>query len=488
MPRVVVQTDKHVAGIIKDLWDDRTGFVKHIIGASPKANQVELLDAFDEHDHIAIRSGINTGKSTSESWLILHYICCRPESKILCTSPSKDQLYSVLWAELNMWHKRMNPLFRDMFIWQKTQFVHKEHPNWFATARTATKDNPQSLAGIHARYVMRIIDEASAVFDEAFDVIEGATGTEETKELMCGNPTHLSGAFYDAFHKSSDSYHRVHWNCLDNLASLGGMVPDRTVERIAAKYGTDSNMYKIRVLGEFPARDGDSFIPFDWAQDALLREVADQKDYGKVFGCDIARFGADSTVVAIRQGDEFKPYYELKNKSTMETAGFIAMLANKEKPTAIFIDVIGIGAGVYDRLSELGFPVIPVNVSESPAQDERRYHRLRDELWGNMRDWLEMRRGRLWDNEEKDLLGELTTPRYRVLDSTGKIRIETKDEMKKRLGKDGASPNIADAHNLTFAQPVSEYRRELDGFRAAMFNHGRDEGVMAYALDEEAGY
>lgn len=825
MSRISVETDRRIAEIIRDLWDDRVGFVQHIVGATPKQNQVELLEAADNHDYVAVRSGIGTGKSTSESWLILHYMCCRPECKVLCTSPSKDQLYNVLWAELNMWHKRMTPILRDLFVWTKTQFMHKDHPHWFAVARTATKDNPQALAGIHARYVMRVIDEGSAVFDEAFDAIEGDTGTEETKELLCGNPTKLSGNFYDAFHKNATYYKTIHWNSEQYLQSIGGLVPDRVVERMAAKYGNDSNMYLVRVRGEFPQRDGDSYIPFDWATEAVNREVPSQAQFGKVFGCDIARYGcfddqteiltnegwklfenlhgnenvlslnsdvaewgkitqlhkysyngmlnlyesastnfsitdnhnlvvrsnpksdkylirqfqnlpqtfvlkggnvwagkntanitftsnyamphggqrikkwvfdmrdwaeflgwyisegscyqekrkdgrlrvlitqkkpanrqrieglldrmcikyrlngiqyefsnneigrhllkhcgrrqpqrripvyiknattvvmqafldsfalgdgsrnsngvgrtytstsnvliddlqemlvklgvagkktckhiageefvvegrkvtrrnnvftlhecgkaadhwvskrnihkqrysgfvycvstphktiavrrngcvmwsgnSDDSVIAIRQGDEFMPWHTLRGKSTMEVAGYIAMLANQHKPVAIFIDVIGLGSGVFDRLEELGFPVIPVNVSESPALNPQKYNRLRDELWGNMRDWLESRRGKICDNEEGDLVGQLTTPRYKVLDSTGKIRIETKDELKKR---GVSSPNIADAHNMTFALPINEYRQDIEGT-------GYEEIDDEYhALDPVAGY
>jgi len=480
LARVTVETDKQIAKIVKDFWNDRVGFAKHIIGATPNPNQAELLSALDSEDYIVIKSGINTGKSTTEAWSILHYMSCRPECKILCTSPSKDQLYSVLWAELNMWHKRMNPIFRDMFIWTKTGFTHKEHENWFAHARTATKDNPQSLAGIHAKYVYRIIDEASAVFEGAFDVIEGATGTIETKELLCSNPTALSGTFYDSFNKNKDSYHRFTWNSLDYLQSKGGIVPDRFVERIRKKFGEDSNMWKIRVLGEFPLVDGDSFIPFDWVYRAVNREIPSQKDFPKVFGCDIARYGDDDTVIAIRQGDEFHPYHILKNKSTMETAGYIAYLANKEKPQAISIDVIGIGSGVFDRLEELGFPVIAVNVAESPAIDGRKYKRQRDELWGNARDWFEVGRGRIWDNEDKDLLGQLTTPRYGIL-SNGMIQVETKDELRKR---GVASPNIADAHLMALGQPVSNYSKELEDVEY----YGASEREMEYALDAEAGY
>ncbi len=473
---VKVETDRRIAELIRELWDDRVAFVKHIIGVTPTEQQVEALREFDKEDFVAIKSGVNTGKSTMMSWIILHYMCCRPSPKIICTSPSKDQLRNVLWPELLKWHNRMNVLFRSQFIWRKESYVHKDNEDWFAVCRTASKDNPEAMQGVHAEFVMRIIDEASGIPEEVYEVLEGATGTKETKELMCGNPTRLEGQFYDAFNKSSEYYRLFTWSSLDSP-----IAPKRVIERIRRKYGEDSNMYRVRVLGEFPLRDNDSFIPYDWAVAALQREIASQADMPVVFGCDIARQGDDSTVIAIRQGDEFKPYHVLQGKNTMEVSRYIARLANQYKPQAIFIDVIGLGAGVFDRLEELGFPVIAVNVAETPAYEPDRYERLRDELWGQMRDWLESRRGKLWDNEDQDLIGQLTTPRYKIT-ARGKIKIESKDEMKKR-GVD--SPDIADAHNLTFAQPVSNYQREVDEFWEQFYD---TEGDMAYALDEEAGY
>ena len=237
----------------------------------------------------------------------------------------------------------------------------------------------------------------------------------------------------------------------------------------------------MRVLGEFPFKDGDSFIPYDLANDALNREVPPQTDYKKVFGCDIARYGDDATVIAIRQGDMFKPYHVLRNKSTMEVAGYIIRLAREEKPEAIFIDVIGLGAGVYDRVKEVGLSfceIIPVNVAEAPAYDALNYRRLRDELWGNIRTWLEMRRGRLWDNEDNDLIGELTSLRYKIT-SDGKIVIESKDDARRR---GVASPNIADAHNMTFAQPIAS------DFRSNEEIQDDDQGTGYAPFDPEVGY
>jgi hypothetical protein len=200
-----------------------------------------------------------------------------------------------------------------------------------------------------------------------------------------------------------------------------------------------------------------------------------------VFGVDVARFGDDETVIAIRQGDEFLPYHVLRNKNTMEVASYVAFLANQLKPVQVFVDTIGIGSGVYDRLEQLGFPVYSVNVSESPALDGRRFKRLRDELWGLTRDWLEMRRGKMWDNEDGDLLGQLTTPKYKIL-ANGMVQLETKDEMRKR---GLSSPNVADAHIMTFAQPISTYQKETDEFWDSIHGSREDQYV---AMDQEAGY
>lgn len=439
---------------ISNLWDNRVDFVKYIIGVTPTDQQGDALSALDKHEAVTIASGHGCGKSAVESWAVLHYMCCRPFPKVPCTAPTKHQLYDILWAELSKWHRKMGPAFRDQFQWTKEKFFHKAHPEeWFAVARTATKENPEALQGFHADYVFTVVDEASGVPESTFEVLEGAHGTAETKMLLCGNPTRREGTFFESHHKLQHLYKKLKWSCLESP-----IVAERYVERIEKKYGKESNIYRVRVLGEFPLHSDDTFIPYELVEAALMRDIPPQDDYPLVFGVDVARYGDDSTVIARRQGDEFKQYDVLRNKSTMEVAGYVARCANKENPKHIFIDVIGIGAGVYDRLYELGYPVIPVNVAESPAINGQEYRRLRDELWGLMREWLEMRRGKLWDNEDNDLLGELTTPTFKIL-SDGKIAIEKKEDMKKR---GLPSPNIADAHILTFAQPVAAYQQDDD--------------------------
>ncbi len=470
-----IEATKQIQKTIDDLWDDRIGFVKYIIGQTPTDQQGDALVTFDKNDHMSVASGHGCGKSSVQSWLILHYLCCRPSPKIPCTAPTKHQLHNVLWAELSKWHRQMQSVFAAPLEWSKEYMRHKSNPEeWFAAAVTASKDNPVALQGMHTDYVMKIIDEASGVPEAVFEVLEGAHGRFETKEAMFANPTALEGSFFESHHKMKKFYKRLQWSCLDS-----SIAPPGYAERMERKYGRESNIYRVRVLGLFPNAAGDSFIPYSLAAAALVREVAVQKGKPIVFGVDVARYGEDDSVLAIRQGDEFMPYHVLRNKSTMEVAGYVARQANVLKPEAIFVDVIGLGAGVFDRLEEQGYPVIGVNVAELPAIDSKKYKRLRDEVWGNMRDWLADMRGKIWDNEDQDLVGQLTSPKYHHT-SDGKIVIETKDEMKKR---GVSSPDIAEAHIMTFAQPIAEYTKEEDDFWDDI------RGRTGYQpIDAEAGY
>lgn len=173
------------------------------------------------------------------------------------------------------------------------------------------------------------------------------------------------------------------------------------------------------------------------------------------WGLDVGRFGDDSTALAKRKGNvQLAPTREWFGKDLMQTVG---MLKNEydsaiEKPVVICIDVIGLGAGVVDRAKELGLPVAGVNVAESASADDR-YSRLRDELWFKAREWLEAKDCKLADDDP--LIAEMTTPKYSIL-SNGKIKVESKDEMRKR---GVASPNRADAWLMTFADAYPARRK-----------------------------
>ena len=417
-------------------------FVRQALGVVPEKWQVEALNNIRDFDRLSIRSGHGVGKSSLMAWIVIWWLLTRYPAKVACTAPTSSQLGDVLWGELSLWHKRLPESFQALLDVKadKVEFT-PDAKGSYAVARTARREQPEAFQGYHSEHMLFLVDEASGVDDIIFQVGEGAMASKGAKTLLAGNPTRTSGYFFDTFHKMRSTWKTMKVSCAESTR-----VPPEYIEQMAQRYGTDSNIYRVRVLGEFPAVDDDAVISLDLCEQALNRDV-EMIDVPIVWGVDVARFGDDSSALAKRQGNyQLEPTRLWKGKDTMQTSGIVAEEYNQsiKKPDAIYIDSIGIGAGVVDRLKELGLPVFGINVSESPAIADK-YMRLRDELWFNTRDWLAKRDCCLADDEA--LIGELTSPRY-AFTSSGKIKVEGKDEMKKR---GVVSPNRADAFNLTFA-------------------------------------
>jgi hypothetical protein len=243
---------------------------------------------------------------------------------------------------------------------------------------------------------------------------------------------------------------RESWACLHWDGEESPLVSRKYVDDMAKKYGRESPIFQVRVKGNFVTAS-DGIISLAMCESARNRDVM-QSGNKVIWGLDVARFGDDSTALAKRKGNyQLEPVREWYGKDTMQTVGMLKVEYDDaiEKPVLICIDVIGLGAGVVDRAKEIGLPVRGVNVAESPSDDEQ-YERLRDELWFKGRDWLNTRDCKLCDDDA--LIGELTTPRYQIL-SSGKIKVESKSDMKKRGVK---SPNCADAWLNTFANVGAE--------------------------------
>ena len=376
------------------------------------------------------------------AWAILWALVCFHPVKVPVTAPTAHQLSDVLWAELAMWHRKMPDELRAEFEWSAEKFVRKDvAQEAFAAARTSRPEKPEALQGFHSENIVFVIDEASGIPDEVFQVAEGALSTDGAFVIMAANPTRMDGYFYDSHHKMRGSWSPLHWNAEDSP-----LVSRKYIEDMAAKYGHESAIYRIRVLGEF-AGNPDGVVPLDLIEAATRRDIA---QFGpERWGLDVARFGEDRTALAKRSGNSMLvPVKSWRGKDTMQTAGMVKAEYDSaaRRPEAICVDVIGLGAGVVDRLRELGLPVVAVNVAESPSANDR-YSRLRDELWFKAREWFAGRDVKMVRDD--DLTAELTMPNYRIL-STGKIQVESKDEIKKRAGGN-TSPDLADAFCLTFA-------------------------------------
>jgi phage terminase large subunit len=442
-------------------------FVTDVLQATPEPWQIEALKLVGLHDRVSIRAGHGVGKTTFLAWVVLWFMLTRMPFKIPITANSQDQLRDVVWPELRKWHGRLpEPLKAEIEIAAERLFL-KGAPECFAVARTASKDNPEALQGFHEDNLLFVVEEASGIDDIVFEVGAGALSTAGAKLLMLANPTRTSGYFYDSHHALRARFKTMRVNSEDVPRARGH------IDDIIAKYGRESNAYRVRVLGDFPTTEDDAVIPLHLCESAVVRQVR-ATEFRPVWGLDVARFGDDRTALCKRQGNTIlEPVKSWRQKDTMQVAGIVMEEYRLVRDTApdlvpaeILVDVIGLGAGVVDRLFELGLPVRGVNVGESASVSDR-FMRRRDELWFAARDWLAAANCKLADDDE--LIAELTAPKY-TLTSSGKVLVEPKDEMKKR---GLSSPDLADAFILTFAggldkkpdEQIDRYRRRLYGSR-----------------------
>jgi hypothetical protein len=411
---------------------------------------------------ISIMSGRGTGKDAFASWMIIWFLCCFPYPKVPCTATSSKQLKQVLWAEISKWlrnskQKAQEKGLPDSFpnsvlVHQAETLYRSDLPDkkqigkeWFAVARTvnvkgSAEEQAETLSGFHEDYQMFVVDEASGVPDPVFKPIESTLTGRCNFVLMIFNPTRSHGfAIRSQFEDAKD------WMCLQWDAEQCDRVDRSHIERYERKYGRESNPFRINVTGLPPTADPDTLIPWDWAQRAKKLDIVPEDGTPLIFGVDVARQGDDKSIILKRRGAVIEEVRQFAKIDTMELANWIAMEAANDEPEAIYIDVIGMGYGVYDRLREMGlYNVHSVNVADGAVRNDK-YYRLRDELWWKVREKFEKNLLSLPDDDE--LLGELCTVKFKSeFNSRPVIKIESKSEMKKR---GLMSPNKADALCLT---------------------------------------
>ena len=429
---------------IAALRSDPALFVETVLQATPQKWQRDALDAIAANDRVAIKSGHGVGKTAFESWVVLWWLMTHYPCKVAVTANSAHQLSDVLWTEIDRWARNMPQAFKDLLEFKSDKISLKGATDSFAVARTSRRENPESLAGFHSPHMLFVVEEASGVPNVIFETASGALSTPGAKIIMCGNPTRSDGYFYDAFHSD-----REKWHCITVSCEEGEYVDPKFIAEMADKYGAESNVFKVRVLGEFPTQSDDVLLPLHIIEDAVTRDVEAGPTTPVVWGLDVARFGGDRSALAKRQGNVLvEPIKTWQNKDLMELAGIVLSeydaVPYSMRPQAIYIDAIGLGAGLADRLRELDMPAVGISVSETASLKDR-FNRLRDELFWSCREWFEARDCHIPD--DGTLMAELSGIRYKYL-STGKLKVESKDEMKRRGQR---SPDVADAFVLTFS-------------------------------------
>jgi hypothetical protein len=399
----------------------------------------------------ATASGHGIGKSAIVAWLVNFIMSTRPFCKGTITANTNTQLETKTWAEIRKWTERCitGHWFKITTGKGNMRMAHAQHPaTWFCSAQTCKEENSEAFAGQHAvdSTSFYIFDEASAVPEAIWEVAKGGLTDGEPWFLTFGNPTKNNTSFHACFNSQR---HRWRHRQIDSrtVPITNKVEIDKWIE----DYGIESDFVKVRVLGQFPSAGTLQLISTRLAGDAkgrILREDS-YKHAPKIISADVAWEGEDQYVLGMRQGLAcwiFGRYRELPSQ-TMTFANLIAQKYDEHNADAIVVDATGVGAGVIDRLRQMGYKPIPIFYGGA-ADDPQRFANKRIEMWWRLREWLEQ--GGCYP-DDLELFNDLTAPEYDYHPHSGKMILESKKDMKKR---GLPSTDTADMLAQTFAVSV----------------------------------
>lgn len=520
---------------LAELWNPRKSYLHRPIEWCEDVtkgylwkSQREIFESIRDNRYTAVHAAHGLGKSALAARAIAWWIAVHPpgDAFVVSTAPSAAQVAAILWRELAKLHSD-NDLIGKL--------TRAGYPQWWignelvGYGRKPSDYEESAFQGIHARYVLIVIDEACGVVRHLFDAVDALATNQHARVLAIGNPDD-PGSHFASVCKPDSDWHVFHLDALrspnftkaavighksdgfgyanprfpltwalmraeqipfsteqipyelvdlltgplwveERIRRWAGFTKDShlayapdELETVVRRRCAASPLFQAKVRGVFPTEGTTGVIPLGWVQQAVNRwhDIFDGYDGRKtsllaadpgrrVLGVDIAHGGEDETVFALRYGNIIEKLMKFQIADTMEVADNVAQYLHEPGSVAV-VDVIGIGAGVYDALRRyrnesliVGQPW-PFNAAaQSQKVDligEFRFRNDRAAAWWHFRELLDPSRGSniaLPDDER--LIEELVAVQYKH-NVGGIIQIEAKDDIRKRLGR---STDSADA-------------------------------------------
>ena len=423
-------------------------FLEHILGCAFYDKQVEIVEAVRDHSRVAVCGANGTGKDYAAGRIIHWWQQTRYPAKTIVIGPTHRQVHDILWRECRTAYIQARVPLGGRMLPSASRW---EYDDQHFAVGFATNDQ-FNIQGFHSPHLLVVLTEAHSMEQDQVDAVKRLN---PERILMTGNPFTISGEFYDAFHERADLYHTVTISVFDtpNVQTgemvIPGIVTLEQVAERAIEWGEDSPLYQASVLGEFPDSLDDNLVSLADAKAAVEQELSVPEDEPAVFGVDVARYGGDASVIYRRQGRVARLVYRRQGTSTMELVARIQHeLENDSAVRTVVVDSVGIGAGVVDRLKEVDLPKWVRVVSfqgGAKARKPSRYANAIAECWWGMA--KAFREGNIDIEDDRRLVAQVTGRSY-TEQSDRTIRLESKDEIKRRGGR---SPDEADALAMTYA-------------------------------------
>ena len=442
-----------------------------LVDAKLKAYRGEKLTkeelAYSKKIGISVMSGKGNGKDFWAALVSLFFMMFN-NMKGLGTANSAKQLRNVFWSEIAKvmsLSKRLDEkdpqsptILEELIEWQteKIYMKHLKGKRWFMEAvtvpdRASEEDQAKALTGRHEDYMCFVIDEAAGMPDAVFSKLEGTLTGKLNLIVMIFNPVRRTGFAVRSQYEEKDKWVTLRWN------SEESEIVNKTHIENLATYGKDSNIYRVDVLGLPPIAETDTLIPYDWVMDAIDREIGDESD-PIIKGVDVGA-GGDNSIILTRRGGKVTKITGFNEADTMIFTGRVAQEILRDDPAGTFIDIIGVGKGVHDRLLEQGHNVFAVDVRRTAHSD--RYKNRRDELAQKVRKMFED--GIISIPNHESLIRQLISIKTKPPDSHGRQVLESKQEMKRRIGH---SPDEFDSlcMSMAFEDSIFRSQKESDAY------------------------
>jgi hypothetical protein len=437
--------------------NDPVGWAREKMGLYIWSKQVEILESLRDNRLTAVQSCHGPGKtftaSVAGSWWLDPEVHELGQAFLITTAPSWAQVEAILWRELRRRHLRGNMpgrITRDCQWFLGATGTKRLDPSEeiIGMGRKPSDYDEDTFQGIHARYLMAILDEANGIPESLWDSVLALATNDNSRILAIGNPDDPNSRFAKVC-KPGSGWNVIRisvWDVFDAITAgdipqelQQDMVSWQYVEQARREWGEGSPRWQSKVEGLFPDVSDDYLIsPALWERCAQLDLPG--LDIGR-YGVDIARYGSDLSVMYRNRGGVIRLAEKWAKEDTMQSAGRVArtLSAHGVRRPPANIDIIGLGAGVFDRLREQRFNVAPYQGSQA-ALDKLKYVNRRSEAYWTFRKLME---AGMIDVDPKDekLAAELTAIKWTV-DSAGRVKIEPKEDYIERLGY---SPNHADA-------------------------------------------
>lgn len=411
-------------------------------------DQEAVLLSVRDNKRTAVRSCHNVGKTAIGAIVVLWFGFALQPCKIITTATVGRQVKAQLWGEIPRFYNGSR-----YFLGGQMQTT-----TWKISAESLaigfSTDNVDAFQGWHAEHILFVLDEAQGLNDDIFTGVEGSMGGSGARVLAMGNPIRPSGRFYECYKTPTWACLKMaaerHPNIVEGREVIPGGITREWVEEMRRAWGEDDPRFVARVQGDFPSESEDALIRLAWVEAALARAVEPLDAATLRMGVDVARYGADRTSLLIRDRQAIRHKESHRKWSTMQTAGRVKALAEEWGIPAseVRVDVIGLGAGVVDRLDELGFYVQPVNFADK-AHDAARFANVRAQCYWKVREAVNPKGATplAVPRKYEAAVKECAAMAF-LFTSKGQIKIEDKEQVRARLGQ---SPDEADALALTFA-------------------------------------